>query len=94
MPDTPQFTPEQQAEIDKQIDQSLGHHIDPLGVMFRAVMTVLTARLGVDFAQQVREAIIAEANTLEASADPEDRLDAPLVRAVADRGLFRELGVI
>ena len=94
MPDKLQFTAEQMAEMERQIDELTGHYLDPTPVMMRAMMIVLTARLGIEFARDVRDVIIAQADNLAASDDPEDRMDATLVRAVAERSLFDELGVI
>ncbi len=60
----------------------------------RAILTVLTKRLGVDFATEVRAEILRQADVLSASDDPEDVADAPLVRELGDAGIWESLGVI
>ena len=77
-----------------QLDVEGDHYIDSKGVILAAMLKVLTKRLGVAFATDVRDMIVVAAENLAVSDDPEDRRDAPLVRQVADRPIFGALGVI
>lgn len=58
--------------------------VDQRAEVSGAMLNVMARRLGPDFVNEVREEIRARALHCGKSEDPDDRADAPLLRAFAD----------
>ena len=82
-------------ELEKMLDgiemPPLEPYADHAIEVVRAMMTVLTRRLGRDFAVDVRAEIAARAERMAASGKADDVRDAPEVQALADNEFFSRL---